>query len=102
MRDSNLGVGLGFLAGGVVGAIVWASGGSGKDLLLGMSYGVLIGAGAGLIMGIIEGALRRGNQTSAASGSAHAHTERGFSLNVGVSAGPGSIPLPAPVLTGRF
>lgn len=96
MRDMNLGVVLGFLAGAVVGAIVWAGSGHPIDLAFGMTYGVLIGAGAGLVLGLIEGILRLPKRDAAPA------TEPGVSFNLGFTSGPGAIPVPVPMLTGRF
>jgi hypothetical protein len=97
MRDMNLGVGLGFLAGAVVGVIVWAGSGHGIDVVYGMTYGVLIGAGAGLVLGVIEGVLRLPKHDSAA-----ANTKTGLSFNLGFTSGPGTVPVPSPMLIGRF
>jgi hypothetical protein len=96
MRDSNYGYSAGFLVGGVIGAIIWASGGVSKDLLLGMAWGTVIGAGAGMLLGIVEGALRKG------SGS---HAKRENTLQLGLGFTPrldGGLGTPYPVMSGHF
>jgi hypothetical protein len=96
LRDMNYGVTLGLLAGGVVGAIIWADGGRGKDFLRGMAFGTVIGAGTGLILGIIEGSLRVHSHR-------HAEAERGVSFSLGFMPGrAGAPPTPFPSLSGRF
>jgi hypothetical protein len=95
MRDSNYGYSVGALAGGVIGALIWAGGGVAKDLLIGLAWGTVIGAGAGIILGIVEGSLR-------AKSSSHAERR---SLQIGLGFTPpqnGSAPVPYPTLSGRF
>jgi hypothetical protein len=98
MRDSNYGFTVGALAGGVIGALVWAGSGTSKDLLIGLAWGTVIGAGAGVILGVIEGALRNGKGSS--------HAKRETPIQVGLGFTPpgveGGAPLPYPVLSGRF
>jgi hypothetical protein len=94
LRDLKLGIGFGALGGALVGTIVWIGGGAASDLLGGLAYGVVIGSSVGLVLGIIEGILRRNAERP--------RLLRGFSFNVGFTSGPGSIPLPAPVLVAHF
>jgi hypothetical protein len=96
MRDSNYGYSVGALAGGVIGALIWAGGGVAKDLLLGLAWGTVIGAGAGVIMGVIEGSLRSGRGSKA---------ERRSTFQVGLGFTPaleGGAPMTYPTLSGRF
>jgi hypothetical protein len=96
MRDSNYGYTVGALAGGVIGALIWAGGGVSKDLLIGLAWGTVIGAGAGVIMGVIEGALRNGRGSKA---------ERRTPFQVGLGCTPaleGGAPMAYPTLSGRF
>jgi hypothetical protein len=97
LRDSNYGVTVGFLAGAIVGAMIWASDGSGKDLLISMSWGMIIGGGAGLILGVVEGVLRGSPRPSSRPSDATA-------LRVGFSFVPTQhgAPVPYPTLSGHF
>ena len=95
IRDSNYGFTVGFLAGGIIGALIWLGDGTGKDLLRGMAWGTVIGAGSGLLIGILEGALR-GRSRSASTGA------RRLRLGVAVAAEGGGAPLPYPLLSGSF
>ena len=95
MRDSNLGFTVGALAGSVVGALYWAGGGSPKDVLIGLSWGTVIGAGAGLILGAIEGALRAPKSTSTAA-------RTGLQFSFGFTPSEDGVPLPYPNLSARF
>ena len=95
IRDSNYGFTVGFIAGGIIGTLIWLGDGSGKDLLRGMAWGTVIGAGSGLLIGILEGALRGGSHSSSASASR-------LRIGLGVAAEGGGKPLPYPVLSGRF
>jgi hypothetical protein len=95
LKDINLGIATGLVAGAIVGTIVWIGGGKPADVLIGLSWGVIFGAGAGLLLGIVESVMRKN--------SAHAEAAKpGFAFNIGFTGGPGAIPLPAPMLTGRF
>jgi hypothetical protein len=94
MRDANLGFSVGALAGGVVGVLYWAGGGTSKDLLTGLSWGTVIGAGAGVILGVVEGALRSPEQAK--------QTARGVRFDLGVLPSDSGVPLPYPSLSGRF
>lgn len=94
LRDLKLGMGFGALGGALVGTIVWIGGGSGADMFGGLAYGVVIGAGVGLVLGVIEGIMRRQAERP--------RLLRRFSFNIGFTPGPGSIPVPAPVLVGHF
>jgi hypothetical protein len=96
MRDSNYGFTVGALAGGVVGVLYWAGGGSSKDLLLGVCWGTVIGAGSGVILGIVEGALRSRETAHAAPTAQRLHLDLGFLPS------EKGVPLPYPNLTGRF
>jgi hypothetical protein len=98
MRDSNYGFSVGALVGGVVGALVWASGGRGKDFLWGLAWGTIIGAGTGVILGIVEGALRNRNGGNHESASA-----RRVQIGLGFTPSEkGSAPIPYPMLSGHF
>jgi hypothetical protein len=99
LRDMNLGLGVGVVAGGIVGALVWLDDGRAKDLLLGMAYGALIGVGAGLILGIIEGSLR------VSDGSGHREAVRNRRLRFDIGMMPparGELPMPYPSISGTF
>jgi hypothetical protein len=99
MRDMNLGLGVGIVAGGIIGALVWLDDGRAKDLLWGFAYGALIGVGAGLVLGIIEGVIR----TSSGNRSMDTSSRRGLQLSIGMTPpARGAAPLPYPMLTGRF
>ena len=95
MRDSNYGLLAGALAGTVVGSLYWAGGGTGKDLLVGLSWGTVIGAGSGMILGVVEGVLRRPEQ-------ANPSQTAGLRLDLGFLPTRGGPPSPYPVLSGRF
>jgi hypothetical protein len=119
IRDSNYGVGVGFLAGGIIGTMLWIGGGTGQDLLRGMAWGTVIGAGAGVLLGVLEGALR-GRHSSSYGGSRgpgpdyeHEHEVNIYEapaafnmhLSVGFTApeiGARGAPVPYPNLIGRF
>jgi len=97
LRDSNYGVSVGLIVGGIVGVLRWIDDGSGKDFLQGMAWGTVIGAGSGFLVGIIEGALRGGSSSDSA-------TARPARLRVGVAFAPSEtgLGLPYPSLSGRF
>ena len=95
VRDSNYGFTVGFLAGGIIGALIWLGDGTGKDLLRGMAWGTVIGAGAGLLVGVLEGVLRGQSSNSGRSYS-------GVRIGVGFAANGGGAPIPYPSLSGRF
>jgi hypothetical protein len=54
LRDAGYGVLLGATMGSVIGVLLWVNDGSSKDVLMGAAWGGVIGAGAGLLYGIIE------------------------------------------------
>jgi hypothetical protein len=95
LKDINLGIATGILAGAIVGTIVWIGGGKPADVLIGLSWGAIFGAGAGLLLGILESVMRKNSERAEA-------VKRGLSFNIGFTGGPGAIPLPSPMLTGRF
>jgi hypothetical protein len=102
LRDSNYGVTVGFVVGGIVGLLKWMgdSDGSGKDVLLGLAWGTIIGGGAGFLVGILEGALR-GSQSSS---DAATETSRNR-MRVGLAFTPnerGGVGTPYPTISGRF
>ena len=99
VRDSNYGFTVGLLAGGIIGALLWLDDGTGKDLLRGMAWGTVIGAGTGLLVGVLEGALR---SSSRPARSYEAPRARRMQLGVGFAANGGGAPIPYPTLTGRF
>lgn len=107
VRDSNYGVTVGFVVGGIVGLLRWLGDGSGKDLLRGFAWGTIIGGGAGLIVGIIEAALRGSQSRSNESldGAPPPQTRRGPQMRFGVAFTPnevGGVGTPYPTLSGRF
>jgi hypothetical protein len=98
MRDSNYGYTVGALAGGIIGALVWAGGGVAKDVLIGLAWGTVIGAGAGILLGIVEGALRSGK-----SDTSHAQRRSPFQVGLGFTPSlEGGAPISYPTLTARF
>jgi hypothetical protein len=94
MRDSNLGYSLGGLAGGVIGVLIWAGGGTSKDFALGLAWGTVIGASAGIILGVIEGSLR--------SKSSERARRSQLQLGLGFTPSDDGVGLPYPNLIGRF
>jgi hypothetical protein len=54
LRDAGYGTLLGGTMGAVVGVLFWVNDGTSKDVLQGAAWGAVIGAGAGLVYGIIE------------------------------------------------
>lgn len=117
IRDSNYGVSVGFLAGTVIGTMLWIGGGTGQDLLRGMAWGTIIGASTGLLLGVLEGVLRsrsapRGNYEPEHEHH-HDHPVRVYeapaALNVRLSVGfttpelgARGAPVPYPSLVGTF
>jgi hypothetical protein len=87
---------VGALAGGVVGVLYWAGGGTSKDLLTGACWGTVIGAGAGVILGIVEGALRSPETAKTPQ------TARRLRLDLGFLPSSSGVPLPYPNLSARF
>jgi hypothetical protein len=57
LRDVGYGVGLGAIVGTAVGALFLIDSGRPKNLLTGAAIGTLVGAGAGIVFGVIEGAV---------------------------------------------
>lgn len=56
LRDLGYGTTLGALGGGAIGAVIWAADhGRPKNVLTGLAIGGLIGAGVGLIFGVVQG-----------------------------------------------
>lgn len=96
IRDSNYGYAVGGLAGGVIGALIWAGGGVAKDVLQGLAWGTVIGAGTGLVLGIVEGSLRTSSGERASTRAA------GIRLGLGFTPSTSGAPLPYPSLSGRF
>ncbi|MET0388565.1 MAG: hypothetical protein ABW321_21520 [Polyangiales bacterium] len=97
VRDSSYGWTVGAVAGGIIGAIIWLGDGNGKDLLRGLAYGTVIGAGTGLLLGILEGVLRRNSGSSSSTQAARLRFSVGFS-----EPGSSGVPVPHPALSGRF
>lgn len=95
MRDAYYGIAVGALAGTVVGALYWAGGGSSKDVLTGLCWGTVIGVGAGMILGVVEGVLRR-------PGKDEKQTAKALRLDLGFVPSESGVPLPYPTLSGRF
>jgi hypothetical protein len=99
IRDMNLGLSLGALAGGIIGTLVWATSDDGvaKDVLYGLAWGALIGVGAGLVLGIIEGSLRSSGRRSSET------VQRGLRFDLAFTPpAKGAVPMPYPTLSGRF
>jgi hypothetical protein len=100
IRDSNYGVSVGFVAGGIIGVLRWLDDGSGRDVLRGLAWGTIIGGGAGLIVGVVEGVLRGGSNIETHG---PAREAAGLRLGVGFAAhDKGGVGLPYPTLSGRF
>jgi hypothetical protein len=100
VRDSNYGVSVGFIVGGIIGVLKWIGDGTGKDLLRGLAWGTVIGGGAGFLVGIIEGALRGGS-----SGGTLDNPSAARRMRFGVAFTPnerGGVGTPYPTLTARF
>jgi len=99
IRDSNYGVAVGFLAGGIIGSLIWLSDGSGRDLLRGMAWGTIIGAASGALIGLVEAVLRSPSSTPNVEHATRAGTIR---LGFGVTTTSAGAPIPYPTLSGRF
>lgn len=98
LRDSNYGWLVGMVAGGIIGGLIWLGDGSGQDLLRGLAWGTVIGAGSGLVIGAIEGALRSGG-----SGERPSSTQRpSWQFALGFLPHGAGAPVPYPSVTGRF
>jgi hypothetical protein len=54
IRDAGYGALMGGAMGAIVGTLLWVDDGTSKDVLKGAAWGGVIGAGAGLLYGIIE------------------------------------------------
>lgn len=94
LRDVGYGVGLGAIVGTAVGALFLIDSGSAKDLLVGASWGTVIGGAAGVAFGLIESA-------TADRTPATVVTTGLDSLRITVVGAEGSwVPLPG--VTGRF
>jgi len=94
LRDVGYGVGLGAIVGTAVGALFLIDDGRPKNLLTGAAVGTVVGAGAGLVFGIIEGAAASSGKKKEASGGVDSLR---FTL---IGAGSSLVPMPA--LQGRF
>jgi hypothetical protein len=102
LRDSNYGVSVGFIVGGIVGVLKWIGDGSAIDVVKGLAWGTVIGGGAGFIVGIIEGALRSSSSRESLDSSGMSRRSR---LHFGVAFTPnevGGVGTPYPTLSGRF
>jgi hypothetical protein len=97
VRDSNYGWMVGAIAGGIIGGLIWLGDGTGKDLLRGFAWGTVIGAGSGLLIGAIEGALRGSGSSESRSAQ-----RRNLQLGFGIIPGGSGAPVPYPTLSGRF
>jgi hypothetical protein len=106
VRDSNYGVSVGFVVGGIVGILQWmGDDGSGKDLLRGLAWGTVIGGGAGFLVGILEGALRGGGSSNADPAGPSYDSTHASRMHFGVSFTSnerGGVGTPYPTLSGRF
>jgi hypothetical protein len=94
LRDVGYGVGLGAIVGTAVGALFLIDDGRPKNLLTGAAVGSVVGGGAGLVFGLIEGATAR--KETAASDAPGIDSVR-FTL----LGSPSSL-VPMPALEGRF
>jgi hypothetical protein len=103
VRDSNYGFSVGAVAGGIIGALLWLGDGTGKDLLRGLAWGTVIGAGSGLLLGVLEAALRNSSASSEKSNES-TDTAQGVRMQVGLGFMPtgSGAPVPYPSLSGRF
>jgi hypothetical protein len=90
LRDAGYGTLLGATMGAVVGVLLWIDDGSEKDVLVGASWGAVIGAGAGLVYGIIEAANAR--PRSRYRDDDEEEDEEGFHLGRGVHLSIGPAP----------
>jgi hypothetical protein len=91
LRDVGYGVGLGAIVGTAVGALFLIESGRPKNLLTGAAIGTLVGAGAGIVFGVIEGSVADRSSSAPVVGNLADVTVR-FTL----SGSEGSwIPLPA-------
>jgi hypothetical protein len=91
LRDVGYGVGLGAIVGTAVGALFLIDSGRPKNLLTGAAIGTLVGAGAGIVFGVIESAVAERSSYDQSEGSLGDVTVR-FTL----AGSEGSwIPLPA-------
>jgi hypothetical protein len=91
LRDTGYGTGLGALVGVAVGALFVIDSHDAKDLLTGAAYGGVIGAGAGVVFGVIEAAtIDRGPRRSGAP-----------TLRLTVTGSADSM-LPMPAIAGTF
>ena len=108
VRDSNYGFSVGAVAGGIIGALIWLGDGTGKDLLRGLAWGTVIGAGTGLLLGVLEAALRNssGSNPKPSGKSSDLDTEAASRPSVQLALGfmptASGAPVPYPSLTGRF
>jgi hypothetical protein len=59
LRDAGYGVLLGAAVGATIGVLLWVNDGTSKDVVQGAAWGGVIGAGAGVIYGLIESANAR-------------------------------------------
>jgi hypothetical protein len=80
IRDAGYGVLLGATMGAVIGVLLWVDDGTSKDVLMGAAWGGVIGAGAGLLYGVIESANARPSRKYRDD----EDDERGFHLGHGV------------------
>lgn len=104
VRDSSYGVAVGAVAGGIIGSIIWLSDGTPKDLLRGLAWGTVIGAGSGLLLGVLEAALRNssGSNPKPSSSDTEAASGPRVRLALGFIPTVSGVPVPYPSLTGHF
>jgi hypothetical protein len=104
LRDSNYGVSVGFVVGGLIGLLQWmGDDGRAKDVLIGLAWGTVIGGGAGFLVGIIEGALRSGNSSSGDPATSDPASSRRVRLGLAFTPNErGGVGTPYPTLSGRF
>jgi hypothetical protein len=106
VRDSNYGFSVGAVAGGIIGALLWLGDGTGKDLLRGLAWGTVIGAGTGLLLGVLEAALRNSSGGNPKGSSTDVDSEAEARPRVQIALGfmptASGAPVPYPSLTGRF
>jgi hypothetical protein len=99
LRDMGYGAMLGALGGAAVGALFLVDSGRPKDILTGAAIGVLLGAGAGLAFGLLEGA----NAPRRRAEADRSMQQRGVRITVAASLPSGArAPTVMPMLLGRF
>jgi len=98
LRQANVGMKLGFTVGFIVGGVSFLTGGESKSILTGMAWGAMLGTGAGLVFGLIEGSiLGVGRRPNRSRGRAE-----NLRFSVGLAATDRALPTPYPCVIGKF